>query len=183
MNNKRKVLTMIEFDERQVTPRFQTDKLLPKNVYLLREPFDSVIKNQNFRFAVLDKDKKNAFFLHDKRVFSLEEVKKVLPRQEMFVCEFLANNLHNTVHSQNLSVFCMCDQVGDREMLHKGTQSKALKLRLKKFEDMQNSLKTINPKMPISVEELLRYERLFVCVQERCSREEKNQKEIFDFEK
>ena len=106
MNNKRKVLTMIEFDERQVTPRFETDKLLPKNVYLLREPFDSVIKNQNFRFAVLDKDKKNAFFLHDKRVFSLEEVKKVLPRQEMFVCEFLVkNNGFTTVISSPISSF------------------------------------------------------------------------------
>ena len=174
---------MIEIDERQVTPSFKMDKIFPKNVYLLREPFDSVIKNQNFRFAVLDKDKKHAFFLHDKRVFSLEEIKKVLPRQEMFVCEFLANNLHNIVHSQNLSVFCMCDQVGDREILHHGTESKALKLRLKKFEDMQKSLKTINPNMPISVEELLRYERLLVCVQERCQREEKHQKELFDFEK
>ena len=174
---------MIEIDNRQQTPRFEMCKLMPQNVYLLREPFDSAVKSQNFRFAVLDTNKKHAFFLHDKRVFSLEEIKKVLPRQEMFVCEFLANNLHNTVHSQALSDFCECDQVGDREILHNGTDSKALKFRIKKLEDMQKSLKTINPKMPISVEELLRYERLFVCVQERCSREEKGQKEIFDFEK
>ena len=174
---------MKKIDDRISTVPYGQMKFFPEKVLLLREPIQSAVQSQNFRFAILDKTKKNAFFLHDKKVFSLEEIAKVLPRQEMFVCEFCENNLHNTVQSQTLSDFCRCDEVGDREILYRGKENKALESRIKKFENMHNSLKSINPMEPISVEELLRYERLLVCVQERGIKEEKSQTEIFDFVK
>lgn len=171
---------MKEKDSRLTMP-YEQMKFLPEKIFLLREPLESAVKSQSFRFAILDKNKKNAFFLHDKRVFSLDEVAKVLPREERFICEFCDNNLHNTISSQSLFDFCRCDEVGDREILNRGKENKAMESRIKKFKNMQSSLKTINVSEKISVEELLRYERLLVCIQERGIKEEKCQKEIFEF--
>ena len=172
---------MKKIDDRISTVSYGQMKVFPEKVLLLREPIQSAVQSKNFRFAILDKTKKNAFFLHDKRLYSLEDVKKALPRQEMFVCEFCENNLHNTIPSQALADFCRCDEVGDREILNRGLETKALKSRVNKFRDMQSTLKSINVSEPISVEELLRYERLLVCVQERAIKEEKSQKEVSDF--
>ena len=62
---------MIEIDERQVTPSFKMDKIFPKNVYLLREPFDSVTKTFVLQFWI--KTKSMLFFFMTKGCLVLKK--------------------------------------------------------------------------------------------------------------
>lgn len=63
----------------------------------------------------------------------------------------------------------------------KGLENKKLKNRMAKYQAMHNAIMPLKNKDKISVEELLRYERLLVCVQERDINKETSEKTLSDF--
>lgn len=150
-------------------------------VYLMKEP-NSIKKDRyNYRFAVLSANQTNALFLHDLKAYPMSEVNKAMPYKDQLICEFIEGVSHNIIKSQKLSDLCTCDEFSDREILLKGLENFKLKCRMKKFRSMHDTLSVMKDQKSFSVEQLLQYERLLICVQERDYKTEIGQKNIIEY--
>ena len=156
-----------------------------RDVKLMKEPCDNKVGQRFWRFAYLVEETRQGpkfLFLNSRKVYDYQNVANVQgDRNNRLMCEFINGTTHNTVESCKLSDLCECAEFADREILLKGLENKKLKNRMAKYQAMHNAIMPLKNKDKVSVEELLRYERLLVCVQERDINKETSEKTLSDF--
>ena len=150
-------------------------------VFLMKEPNTVKEDRYNYRFAVLSANQTNALFLHDLKTYPMTDVNKAMPNKDQLMCEFIEGVSHNIIKSQKLSDLCACDEFSDREIFLKGLENSKLKCRMKKFRSMHETLSVMKSQKSFSVKQLLQYERLLVCVQERDYKTEIGQTDSMEY--